>query len=76
MNSLRERLEQLGLTNFAVLCLDVLEPVSPFAAQVLWVMQPTLGIFINRQQVGDWAQLMEDPERVAELREQLAKKWN
>ena len=51
--------------------LDILEPLSPFVGQALWVMQPTLGLFTNRERIGEWAQLLEDPQGVEWLREQL-----
>jgi hypothetical protein len=68
---LRDRLEQLGLRQLASLALDVMEPFGPFAAQILWVAQPTLGIFMDRERVGNWATLLEDPQGYDSLREAL-----
>jgi hypothetical protein len=64
---LRDRLEQLGLRPLAGLLLDVMEPFSPFAAQFLWVVQP----FMDRERVGNWAALLEDPQGYDRLREAL-----
>lgn len=55
----------------ASLCLEAFEPLSPFAAQLLWVMQPTLGLVTDRDRIGAWAALLEDPQGVARLREAL-----
>jgi hypothetical protein len=70
MNELRDQLRQLGLADLAGLCLDIMEPLSPFLGQALWVMQPILGIFMDRERVGAWAKFLEDPQSLAELREQ------
>lgn len=73
---LRDRLEQLGLRQLAGLVLDVMEPLSPFAAQVLWVAQPTLGIFMDRERVGNWASLLEDAQGYDQLRDALLEDEN
>jgi hypothetical protein len=33
-------------------------------------MQPTLGIFMDKERVGAWAKFLEDPHSLVELREQ------
>ncbi|MFZ4826457.1 MAG: hypothetical protein ACOYLB_03810 [Phototrophicaceae bacterium] len=53
------------------LFLDVVEPVGTLGAQVLWVMQPSLGIFFGHQLIGEIAQILENPAELAELRKQL-----
>jgi hypothetical protein len=73
---LRDRLEQLGLRQLASLVLDVMEPFSPFAAQILWVAQPTLGIFMDRERVGNWASLLEDTQGYDQLRDALLEDEN
>ena len=67
----RERLHHLGLTPFVGVCLDVLEPFGPFAAQVLWVAQPTLNLFSLGERADAWAQVLEAPQGVAWLRQEL-----
>lgn len=71
MKMWRERLQQLGLLSFAGLLLDVFEPLSPIGAQVLWVAQPTLGLMVEPNKIAAWAELLEDPQNIARLREEL-----
>jgi hypothetical protein len=59
-------MQRLGL-----ILLDVLEPFSPFAAQILWVLQPTLGLMIDRERIDTWARLLEDPQGIEQLRREL-----
>lgn len=51
--------------------LDVLEPLGPLGAQVLWVLQPTLGAFVGRDVLGELANAMEKPDGIAQLRRLL-----
>ncbi|MGV2436868.1 MAG UNVERIFIED_CONTAM: hypothetical protein LVT10_19905 [Anaerolineae bacterium] len=53
------------------LFLDVVEPIGTLGAQVLWVMQPSLGIFFGHQLIGDLAQVLENPAELEALRKQL-----
>lgn len=58
-------MRRVGLLN---LCLDVLEPFGPFAAQFLYVLQPTLGLVLDRDRIGAWAHRLETPEGLESLR--------
>jgi hypothetical protein len=69
---LQARLEAWGLTSWAVLALDAFEPLRPFLGQALWVLQPSLSLVMERQQVADWAHFMEDPHALAQLKAHLA----
>lgn len=53
--------------------LDVLEPVSPLAAQMIWVLQPMGRVFGMQQVLGSLAQALESPDELDELRRQLGK---
>ena len=53
--------------------LDVVEPIGPLAAQFLWVMQPLARIFGAGQVAHDLANALEDPDGIADIREQLDK---
>lgn len=64
-------LQKMGLLDFAGLLLDVAEPLSPIGAQVLWVAQPTLGLFVESEKISAWAHLLEDPQNIARLRDSL-----
>ncbi len=65
------RLQSWGLLPLAQTGLEVLQPLSPFAAQALYVLQPTLGLFLDGHQVGAWAAALEDPQTVANWRAML-----
>ena len=60
-----------GLTGALDLVFDVLEPVGPLGAQMLYVVQPMAGVFGWRQAVGEIAIALEEPGGVAALRRQL-----
>ncbi len=56
---------------FASLLLDVLEPLAPIGAQLLYIGQPTLGFLLRHDTIGAWARLLEDPTHWRQLRHQL-----
>jgi hypothetical protein len=60
---LRER----GLRLPALIALEVGRPFTFFGAQLLWIAQPALSLFLPSQQVKNLAQLLEKPEAVAWL---------
>lgn len=60
-----------NLRAFASLLLDLLEPVAPIGAQLLYIGQPTFGFLIRHDTIGAWAQLLEDPAGWQHLRHQL-----
>lgn len=51
--------------------LDVMEPIAPLLAQMLWVAQPTAGLFGSTSSLAQLAETLETPEGVAQLRQQL-----
>lgn len=51
--------------------LDIVEPVAPVLAQVLWVVQPTAALFGGTHALEKFAEALETPEGVADLRAQL-----
>ncbi|RMG82477.1 MAG: hypothetical protein D6712_14560 [Chloroflexi bacterium] len=59
------------LTGVILWALDILEPFGPLSAQLLYIAQPTFGIFGGRQVVGDIAHALEQPEGLAHLRQVL-----
>lgn len=66
-----QQIKANGWESSAVFVLDVLEPLGPLGAQVLWVLQPTLGALVPRDVLGDLATVLEDPDETADLRRQL-----
>lgn len=61
-------LRQRGLANALTLLLDVIEPLGAFGAQLLWVAQPTVGLFGGSDLVAKLAHLLEQPDGIARLR--------
>lgn len=67
----RQRLQAWGLEGIAAALLEAAEPLSLLGAQVLYVAQPALGIFMPGKRVGAWARLLEDPANLAWVRSRL-----
>ena len=65
------RVRALGLDGLLGALLDAAEPLAPIAGQLLYVAQPTLGLFIPRQSINQWAELLDRPDGVANLRQML-----
>ena len=51
--------------------LDVGEPLGPLGAQMLWIAQPALGLFVPRADIDALARLLDQPGGVAWLRDQI-----
>lgn len=60
-----------GWESGILLMMDVLEPVSPLASQMLWVIQPMAGIFGAHEAVREIAEALDSPEGLKQLREKL-----
>lgn len=68
-----------GLDGALGLALDALEPLGPLGAQMLWVLQPALGVLGGpqaRAAVDDLAQALEAPGGVDRLRARLERSWS
>ncbi len=65
------RLRAIGLNALAAAFLDAAEPLSPLGAQLLWVAQPTLKLFMPGEEIDGLAQLLDDPAGVAWLRKAM-----
>ena len=65
------RLHAAHLDGLVGALLEAAEPLGPLGAQVLWVAQPTLGLWVPREEITALAQRLERPGGVAWLREQL-----
>jgi hypothetical protein len=66
-----EQARARGLGNALGVALDVLEPLGPLGAQLLWVAQPLLSVMISRSALGGVAQALEEPGGIERLRQQL-----
>jgi hypothetical protein len=60
-----------GMQQAAGIMLDVLEPIAPIAAQLLWVAQPFAAMWGFRSAVRDLADILETPDGIESLRQQL-----
>lgn len=71
MNDWIAKLKTRGLGGALHVALDVLEPLGPLGAQILWVVQPASGIFGVRETLRELAETLEEPDGVARLRRLL-----
>lgn len=62
------QLQTRGLGDALSLALDVLEPLGVLGAQLIWVAQPILGVWFNRDTVQNIAQTLETPGEVEQIR--------
>lgn len=65
------RLRAVHLDGLAVALLEAAEPLGPLGAQVLWWAQPTLSLFVPRDEIGALARALEAPQGLAWVRAQL-----
>ncbi len=65
------RLRSAGLDGVAAAVLDAAEPLGPLGAQLLWVIQPMLGLVMPADEIGELADLLDDPQGLAWLRAEL-----
>jgi hypothetical protein len=60
-----------GLDGALGVALDMLEPLGPLGAQLIWVAQPVLGVWMPRDILGHLAEALETPGGIEQLRQQL-----
>lgn len=61
-----------GWQGIARTVLDVIEPVAPFVSQLLWIAQPAGRIIGAHHTIHALASLLETPDGIAHLQDQLA----
>jgi hypothetical protein len=61
-------LHKTGLSDMVGAMLEAVGPVSLLGAQVLWVAQPTLSVFMPADEVGGLAHLLETEQGLSWLR--------
>ena len=71
MDDLARRAARLGMTQPAILFLEMHKPLAFLGAQLLWVAQPFLAGWWQADQVRDVARLLEDRAAVDALIERL-----
>ncbi len=69
-----EQLQSRGLGNALGVALDVLEPLGPLGAQLVWVAQPVLSVYLSREMLDDLAETLESPGGIGQIREWLEKR--
>ncbi len=62
------QLQARGLGDALGLALDVLEPLGILGAQLMWVAQPVLGVWVGRETVRSIAQTLETPSELEQIR--------
>ena len=67
----RERLQKNKLDGIATIILDAAEPLALVGAQLIYFSQPVLGRFMSSTSLTRWATLLENPDGVAWLRQEL-----
>ncbi len=67
INELARRAARLHLTAPAILFLEMHRPLAFVGAQMLWAAQPFLGMWLDHADIGEVAQLLEDPAGVEAL---------
>lgn len=58
-----QRLKAFGLGPLVAVCLQLGRPLSPLAAQALYISQPLVSPWLPKQTLSDLAQLLEEPEQ-------------
>lgn len=64
-------LKQRGMGGVLRAALNALEPLGPLGAQMLYILQPAMGLFGGWKATGDIARALEDPGGLNALRHML-----
>jgi hypothetical protein len=67
----RTRIEELGVEGIVDTLLVAFTPFAPIGAQLLYIAQPVMGLFVERNSISRWATLLEEPDGMDWLRVQL-----
>lgn len=60
-----------GLAGWLAASLEIFEPFAPLGAQVVWVLQPVLGLMVDRDRVAAAARWLEEPGELELVRQWL-----
>jgi hypothetical protein len=63
-----QQIRARGLGPTVHTALDVLEPLGPLGAQMVWIAQPLFGLFVPTEALDDLARALEEPGGVDRLR--------
>jgi hypothetical protein len=64
-----DRVRASGMHDLVGALLDAATPFSALGGQCLYIAQPVLGLFVPRERVGVLAQVLEEPDGLAWLRQ-------
>lgn len=68
-----EDIKARGLGGALRITFDALSPLSPLAAQLLYIAQPVCGLWGWHGRVGEIARALEDPQQMEAIRQRLEK---
>ncbi len=71
IEELARRAARMHLTAPAILFLEMHKPLAFVGAQMLWVGEPFLTLWLSRESLHDVARLLEDPANVEQLIQRL-----
>ena len=60
-------LKARGLAGTALILLEVGGPLAFLVGQLIWVVQPAMGLVIPRERLADLATILEDPQAIKQL---------
>jgi len=63
-----KQIKERGLGGAFAVFLDIIEPLGPLGAQILWVAQPTMRVFGAAETLGQVAQALEEPGGIERIR--------
>jgi hypothetical protein len=66
-----KQIKARGLGGAFSVLLDIIEPLGPLGAQILWVAQPTLRVFGAGETLDHVAQALEEPGGIGRIRSLL-----
>ena len=67
LHQLADRINRYGLRTAAVIGLEAGRPLAFFGGQLLWMMQPVLGLVVPGEDVSRTARILEDPAALEKL---------
>ena len=62
------QIQARGLDHALSVALDVFEPLGPLAAQLVWVAQPVLSVYLPHEALDDLAETLERPGGIEQMR--------
>ena len=66
-----QQIKARGLAGWLAASLEVFEPLAPLGAQMMWVLQPALGLVVGHERVASVARWLEEPGEFELVRQWL-----